>query len=199
MLRTSTVFLIAIGLLGLGLTVLTRRVVGDDMAPTINSGDFVVVIPTSDVLPGDVVVLPDPLDSSQTILRRVMGVGGQTVTIADGHIKVGRRRLRTTAMGDMGPYLVAKETLWAKKPDVGASWLTRHQTEPVTHWKAEPIDVPDGMLYLLADDRDHAVDSRWWGPVSLDQLHGVVRVRLGPKHTWRPTWEFLTGSPPLGA
>ena len=197
--RTSTLFLIAIGLLGLALSAVTRRVIGDEMAPSINGGDLIVIMPSSDVLPGDVVALSDPLNPNRTIIRRVMGVGGQTVTVADGHIKVGRRRLRASAMGDMGPYLVSKETLWAKKPEVGSSWLTRHHAEPVTHWEADPIDVPEGSLFLLADDRDYAVDSRWWGPISLDRIEGVVRLRLGPEHTWRPNWEFLTGTPPLGA
>ncbi len=177
----------------------TRRVVGNDMSPSIQDGDLIVLSPTSDVQPGDVVLLQDPLNSDRTVIRRVMAIGGQTITVADGHIKVGKRRLRAKAMGDMGAYLVAKETLWAKKPDIGASWLTRHQADPVTHWKADPVEVPTGQIYLIADDRDGAIDSRWWGPVSLDRVQGVVRARWGAAHTWRPTWELLAGSPPIGA
>ena len=177
----------------------THAVAGDDMSPSIMDGDVILSIPTTAILPGDVVLIQDPLDPSRTILRRVMAVAGQSITNAKGHIKVGKRRLRAAAMGDMGPFLVAKETLWAKKPNVGSSWLTRIQAEPATYWSAEPVTVPDAHIFLMADDRDQAMDSRWWGPVGIDRVMGVVRLRWGPAHTWRPAWEFLSGTAPLGA
>ena len=177
----------------------THAVAGSDMAPSVMDGDLVVSIPTSSILPGDVVLLQDPLDATRTVLRRVMAVEGQTITNAKGHIKVGKRRLRAAAMGDMGPFLVAKETLWAKKPAVGSSWLTRIQAEPATYWSADPVTVPDAHLFLMADDRDQAMDSRWWGPIPTERVMGVVRLRWGEAHTWRPAWEFLSGTAPLGA
>ena len=177
----------------------THAVAGDDMSPSIMDGDVILSIPTTAILPGDVVLIQDPLDPSRTILRRVMAVAGQRITNAKGHIKVGKRRLRAAAMGDMGPFLVAKETLWAKKPDVGSSWLTRIQAEPATYWSAEPVTVPDAHIFLMADDRDQAMDSRWWGPIGIDRVMGVVRLRWGPAHTSRPAWEFLSGTAPLGA
>ena len=75
----------------------THAVAGDDMAPSVMDGDLVVSIPTSAILPGDVVLIQDPLDPSRTILRRVMAVAGQEITNAKGHIKVGKRRLRAAA------------------------------------------------------------------------------------------------------
>ena len=31
----------------------------------------------------------------------------------------------------------------------------------------------------MADDRDHELDSRWWGPLKRSQMNGVVKIRLG--------------------
>ena len=177
----------------------TRRVVGEDMDPSIQDGDYIVFLPALDVIPGDVVLINDPMDPNRTLLRRVMAVAGQTITVADGHIKVGKRRLRAAAMGDMDSFLIIKETLWSKKPDVGSSWLTRHQSEPTTHFKADPLPIPDGSVYLMADDRDGPLDSRWWGPIGIENIKGVARLRWGKAHTWRPTWELLAGTAPLGA
>ena len=101
-------------------------------------------------------------------------------------------------MGDMGPYLVNKETLWAKKPAVGREWLVRHQAEPNSLWSAEPVDVPDGHVFLLADDRDHAMDSRWWGPIPTATIRAVVQIREGDAHTWRPGWESAVFSNTVG-
>ena len=177
----------------------THAVAGNDMSPSIMDGDVILSTPSETILPGDVVLIQDPLDPSRTILRRVMAIAGQTITNSEGHIKVGKRRLRAAAMGDMGPFLVSKETLWAKKPDVGSSWLTRIRAEPAAYWSAEPVEVPDAHIFLMADDRDQAMDSRWWGPIGTDRVMGVVRLRWGPAHTWRPAWEFLSGTTPIGA
>ena len=194
--RLSVAFLCFLGLL---LFSQTRRVVGEDMDPSIQDGDLIVFLPAFHVIPGDVVLLNDPMDTDRTLLRRVMAVSGQTITVADGHLKVGKRRLRAAAMGDMESFLIIKETLWAKKPDVGSSWLTRHQAEPNTHFKAAPVPIPEGQVYLMADDRDGPLDSRWWGPVGIEQIKGVARIRFGKAHTWRPSWELLAGTAPLGA
>jgi len=173
------------------------RVVGDDMAPSIMDGDRVWVVPGIEPLPGDVVVIEDPMDPSHTILRRVMGIGGQTITYDEDTIRVGKRRLRKKAMGDAQEHLVAQEILWAKKPEVGHAWLTRQVAHPATHWAAEPVMVAEDELYLLADDRDAAIDSRWWGPVPRSAIQGVVRLRWGAEHTWRSTWEWMKGTTPI--
>ena len=150
------------------------------------------------MLPGDVVTLSDPLDPDATVLRRVLAVGGQTIEFKEHTIRVGNRRLRSSAMGDMGDFVVTRETLWAKKPEVGHSWLTRFPGEPATLWSADPVDVPEGHVYLLADDRDRAVDSRWWGPVPLKSITQTVRLRWGEAHVWRENWEWMVGTPPIG-
>ena len=46
--------------------------------------------------------------------------------------------------------------------------------------------VPDDRAYLSADNRDEALDSRWWGPVPLTSIGGVVVARIGaPTTPWR--------------
>ena len=182
-------------LLGIGLT---KRVNGEDMSPSITEGDWVFMLPAGIPLPGEVVRITDPLDQKRTILRRVLAIGGQSITIDEGQIRVNKRRLRASAMGDMGPHLVTSETLWAKRPATGASWLTRAIAEPPSQWTSKTVDVPDGHVFLMADNRDGPLDSRWWGPVPQSAITGIIRVRLGPAHTWRPRLEFLAGTPPLG-
>ena len=177
---------------------LSDTVRNDDMAPSIMKGDRVWAVPSDNIAAGDVVVLGDPLDPSSAILRRVLAIGGQTIAFNENVIRVDKRRLRAKAMGDMGAYLVTKETLWAKKPAVGEDWLVRHQAEPSSLWSSEPVEVPDGFVFLLSDDRDHAMDSRWWGPISTDRIRAVLKVRYGAAHTWREKWEWAIGDPKIG-
>ena len=175
----------------------SKKVVGSDMDPSILSGDRVWVSPWATPLPGDVVLLSDPLDPEFTVLRRVLAIGGQTIRYDEGSIRVGSRRLRKQAMGDSDEHLVAQETLWAKKPDRGHQWLTQQLAYPATRWSAESVTVPDGHLYVLADNRDQAIDSRWWGSIPITATQGVVRFRLGKKHKWRTDWEWTVGTAPI--
>ena len=167
------------------------------MMPSIEPGDRVWAWSTSVVLPGDVVIIRDPLDPDVRILRRIVAVEGQSIAVDDHLIRVGNRRLRTAAMGDSGNYVVTRETLWATKPAVGHSWLTRFPRDNPSQWSADPVEVPPGHVYVLADDRDRAMDSRWWGPVPLSAIEGTVRGRWGRSHQWRESWEWMVGTPPI--
>lgn len=172
-------------------------VADDDMAPSIQAGDRLWGWPTDELLPGDVVVLADPLDPDSTIIRRILAVGGQSIAVDEHMIRVGNRRLRTTAMGDASDYVVTKETLWASKPLVGHSWLTRFPKASASRWSADPVSVPDGHVFLMADDRDRAMDSRWWGSVPVEAVHRTIRLRWGPGHEWRKNWEWMVGTQPI--
>ena len=176
----------------------SKRVVGTDMDPSILAGDRVWVSPWASPLPGDVILLQDPLDPQASVLRRVLAIGGQTIRYDEGSIRVGSRRLRKQAMGDADEHLVAQETLWAKKPARGHQWLTQQVAYPASRWSAEAVTVPEDHLYLLADNRDRAIDSRWWGTIPVEAVHGVVRFRFGEKHKWRPDWEWTVGTAPIG-
>jgi hypothetical protein len=40
-------------------------------------------------------------------------------------------------------------------------------------------------VFLMADARDQAIDSRWWGEVPRSDLGRKVWFRWGPSDTWR--------------
>lgn len=186
--------LLLVGLALAGAAAASVRIVGsDEMSPSIKAGEHVVIVPLAPIR-GDVVALLDPLDPARTVLRRAIAGAGQRVTYENGELRVDVKRVRQKEMNQLEAERVTQETMWSKPPARANTWLLRYRKEGVK-WKAEPVLVPDGSWYLLADDRDGSLDSRWWGPIPEARLKGVVRLRWGQADLWRPAVEILNPIP----
>jgi signal peptidase I len=93
--------------------------------------------------------------SSQTFIKRVVGLGGDRISIRGGHvIRNGRlqRERFTAACGSDG---------------IGCDF-------------AGTITVPQGSFYMMGDNRGASDDSRYWGPVKKDQLIGTAIATYWP-------------------
>ncbi|WP_455359274.1 signal peptidase I [Streptomyces sp. SYSU K21746] len=108
----------------------------DSMTPTVNAGDRVLAerIDGSEVRRGDVVVFTDSVWSDMPMVKRVVGIGGDTVACcgSDGKLTLNGKALEE-------PYL---------RGQVRAS---------TTAFEAK---VPEGKLFLLGDERSGSLDSR---------------------------------------
>jgi signal peptidase I len=100
---------------------------------------------------GDVVELTTP-GTRRLIIKRVIGLPGDTVDCRDGRVWLNGAPFDE-------PYL---------SPDPDQS-----RTDDCT-----PTTVPAHELYVLGDHRIVSQDSRTYGPISEDALHGRVLLRL---------------------
>lgn len=149
------------------------RVPDSDMAPSLLPGD-IVVLGGGVARPGDVVAIVDPLDPDRWTLRRVEAVSGSI-----RYDEVGfARNDDTEKVSEMGrdtDVVVLQE----------GNHLVRRRGRSVL-WEMEEQEVAAGTLFLGADNRDEALDSRWWGAVPSEAIAGVVQFRFGrPTHLWR--------------
>lgn len=157
----------------LGGAQVVARVPDDDMAPSLFRGDLVVLLPLAP-RPGDVVALVDPLDPSRWTLRRVEARGGN-VRYDDAAFVMDDAPEPLLEMGRDADWVTLQE----------GPHLIRHLPRAV-RWRTEDEPVPAERLYLGADNRDVALDSRWWGQVPAEVAQGVVVLRFGsPRHPWR--------------
>lgn len=191
--RVLSVLGLVLGLLAVGATASARKVLGEDMAPTIAPGEWVFLLPVP-IIRGDVVAVKDPLDPARTVLRRAYAGPGNEVSYEDGTVRVGIKKIRQKEMGTLDAWRVLEETVWSKPPARANLWLIRRYADNV-RWKMDRITVPDGHWFLLADDRDGALDSRWWGTVPEDDILGVVRARVGTADQWRPAMQWMKPVP----
>ena len=113
---------------------------------------------------GDIVVFSPPPDWAREddtpFIKRVIGLGGETVEIRDGNVFIDGTELEE-------PYL------FAAAPD--------RPTQPTT----VPGDehrwvIPDGELFLMGDHRSNSADSRMFGPVETGQVIGRAWLRYWP-------------------
>ncbi len=144
----------------------------ESMTPTLQVGDRVLVNKLSyrlhDVNRGDVVVFEAPddpnTDGVKDLVKRVIGLPGETVELRDGHVFVDGSQLDE-------PYLAKGEVTrptqdFAEKCEPPASDTT--------------CVVPAGSLLVLGDNRDQSKDGRVFGPIRESDIIGRVFVRIWP-------------------
>lgn len=103
---------------------------------------------------GDIVVFARPPGVSgeyPDLVKRVIGLPGETLTIADGVVSIDGEALDES-------YLDAD----VEMDDFG------------------PVEVPEGQLFVMGDNREHSGDSRVFGPIDDDLVVGRVFVRYWP-------------------
>jgi signal peptidase I len=101
--------------------------------------------------PGDIIVFRYPKDPSETYLKRVAAVGGDTLEIRNGTVYVNSRPV-------IEPYVVHNLPAYA-----------RHEQMPARI-------IPAGKLFVMGDNRDNSSDSREWGLVPEKNVLGEPMV-----------------------
>ena len=116
---------------------------------------------------GDIVVFNPPAawqqENGTPYIKRVIGVGGDTVEIKEGHVFVNGTELTE-------PYVF--------KEDDGSTQTTE---DPLNQGKWV---VPDGELFLMGDHRGSSADSREFGTVKVGDVIGRAWLRYWPIDTF---------------
>ena len=142
------------------------------MVPTLLVGDQLVVnkfiygikipyfrntiLPITDPQRGDIIVFIYPKDRSLDFIKRVIGVNGDKIEIKDKKIFIN------------GKVFTDNTGIYTDKIIYPGSVQPRDNFGPVT--------VPKGSLFVLGDNRDESMDSRFWGFVDLKDVQGKAFI-----------------------
>ena len=102
--------------------------------------------------PGDIIVFRYPPNPRQDFIKRCVAVAGQVVQVRDKVLYVdGKRQIEPYAVHD-DPRILPREI--AVRDNFG------------------PYRVPPGCLFMMGDNRDNSLDSRFWGPLPENMVKG---------------------------
>jgi len=171
------------------------RVPSGSMTPTLLTGDFILVDKhayglrnpldngrwVGEGLParGDVVVFRYPQDHTQRYVKRIVGLPGDAIEVADGELilngqptamRVEGMMLDTGSPGPAVPRRRITENLEGREHPV-LRCLDGCAAGASGRWV-----VPDGHYFVMGDNRDNSADSRYWGFVSDEELVGRAVV-----------------------
>lgn len=131
------------------------RVEGQSMEPNLYSDQRLVVEKVSYRFHGphrfDIIVLEMPSQGDELLIKRVIGLPGETVKISDGHVYIDGQRLQEPFTEDI--------------------------TQPGRY---SEVTVPPLHVYVLGDNRDRSNDSRSFGPVPIDNIVGRAWLSYWP-------------------
>ncbi len=121
---------------------------------------------------GEVAVFDSPVDGI-LLIKRIVAVGGQVVTLHDGHLAVD------------GVALESREYPGSEK------FGERLATLNLADGGGPPIDrlvIPRGKLLAIGDHRGNSLDGRYWGLIDERELYGravAVYFRKGDGFVWK--------------
>jgi len=106
---------------------------------------------------GEVIVFKAPLNEDSDYIKRIIGLPGDMVKIANGKAYVNGNEVQE-------PYLPDSTRTFGGK-----------------FWKeGQTISVPENQYFVLGDNREHSSDSREWGPVPKENIIGKAWLRYWP-------------------
>lgn len=91
----------------------------------------------------------------EDLIKRVIAVGGEQIEVKDNRVLV-------DGVPIFEPYLNPDSFM----PDFG------------------PVEVPDGYVFVMGDNRSRSQDSRRFGPIDADSIVGRAFVRVWPFKRW---------------
>lgn len=130
------------------------RVFGQSMEPNLHTNQRIVVEKLTyrlhDPQRGDVVVLKLPQEAGELLIKRIIALPGETISIHDGKV-------------------------WINDVPLDEPYLTQ-----TTFGEMSPRTVPDGHVFVLGDNRGFSNDSRSFGTVPLENIVGRAWLSYWP-------------------
>jgi signal peptidase I len=130
------------------------------MRPTLEEGDRILlnrlVYHFRQPARGDIIVFHSPINDSEDLVKRIVGVAGDRVAVTGG-------KLYVNSVAQDEPYLLEQD-------------FSGEMAE---------VLVPTGEVFVMGDNRNNSGDSRLFGPISTKRIIGSAFVVYWPIGQWK--------------
>jgi signal peptidase I len=123
--------------------------------------------------PGEVAVFDSPADGV-LLIKRIVAIGGQFVSLRDGHLFVDGVSLQVSGAPAREEF--GKRVAELNLADGGGPSI-------------DGLVIPPGKLLAIGDHRGNSLDARYWGLIDERELYGravAVYYRKGDGFVWKP-------------
>jgi len=168
------------------------RIPSESMETTLMVGDFLLAdkihysaegwlgrhfLPYREIRRGDIVVFHFPVDPKQYFVKRVVGLPGDHIKLLDKTVLVNGERLREDyarhILHDYNPYRDSFPDLTFLVPPYLTMDVDRQWRKQLFHYLDHgEVVVPAGNYFVMGDNRDRSLDSRYWGFVPRGNITG---------------------------
>lgn len=128
---------------------------------------------------GDIVIFKKPPENKTDYIKRVIGLPGDTIQMRNGRLYIN---------DEVVPREKISEEVWTT--EVGEHLYTRYQetlpngvvhdiyelTDSSEYDNTDPFIIPSGSFFMMGDNRDNSLDSRYFGSVPAVNLEGKARL-----------------------
>jgi signal peptidase I len=155
------------------------------VAPTLRGGDLVLLWRATAPNFGSLVVCPDPEDAARVVIGRIVGEGGDKVTIDGDQLEINDRNVHTETACSEAMFEVADPATGSAVEqscvieDLGG---VGHMRGSASDAKGGPPpstrEVGRGKVFLVSDNRRYPHDSRSFGSLDVSACKESIFFRL---------------------
>jgi signal peptidase I len=162
------------------------QIPSESMERTLLVGDYLLVdkihfgepsllgrlLPYRDLQRGDIVVFHYPLDTSQHYVKRVVGLPGDRIRMRNKTVFVNDRPLRESYVIHSAYSRDSYRDNFPSDTDYTGQVESRWRSELEQDIENGAVVVPPGHYFVMGDNRDRSLDSRYWGFVPRGNIVG---------------------------
>ncbi|HWQ52396.1 MAG TPA: signal peptidase I [Bryobacteraceae bacterium] len=152
------------------------------MADTLLPGDQVLIETAGQRLGrlprrGDIVAFRYPVDPKQFFIKRVVAVPGDSLHIANKRLYLNGAEVREPWASHKTASIDLYRDYFPSAADVPV--FTQGEQMLRHHVRNGQVVVPDGKYFVMGDNRDSSLDSRYWGFITRGDIIGRAVLIYG--------------------
>lgn len=152
------------------------------MEPNLFKGDYVLVNKFNnfikkeiDIKRGDIIVFKDKDDNSffsKYLIKRIVGIPGDNISYSDKTLVINENEIINDEVNKSGSVVIKNEHLFGKEHKIQLDNNINRNNDSVS------VYIGDNEFFVMGDNRDNSMDSRFIGVVDKNSVVGKYDITL---------------------